>query len=454
MARSRYAEFCRADSLSPLNKSLFNRRTCTGRRKMSRSALIAGVAVIALVLWMLSGQIGSKENVDSTAATTGEEEKPAVKAMKVQTRLQHAESITREIVLQGQVEPLTVLTLRSEASGNVKQLHFRKGQRIGRGQILATLSIGTREADLAVARASLVQTSNEYRAALKLQKQGLQSQGNLESAAARREVARAQVQAAELAIEKISITAPIDALIEDLNIEEGDFIDVGTPVATLIDKSQILVTGRVPQQNRGDIKKGLSATAELITGQSIQGRVRYLSSMAENTSRSFEVEILVENPPLEIATGISAEISIPVETLKAHRVSPAILALDDEGALGVKSVNTSNTVTFHKIEVVKTESNGAWVTGLPDSVTLITMGQGFVNPGEQVDPVPEKQNSENKTENEAQHDTGLHNEPEMQKETGNTSATDDVTNDKVIGSADIGTTDRVRPVNSPSANVT
>ena len=116
---------------------------------------------------MLSGQIGSKENVDSTAATTGEEEKPAVKAMKVQTRLQHAESITREIVLQGQVEPLTVLTLRSEASGNVKQLHFSKGQRIGRGQILATLSIGTREADLAVARASLVQTSNEYRAALK-----------------------------------------------------------------------------------------------------------------------------------------------------------------------------------------------------------------------------------------------------------------------------------------------
>ena len=321
---------------------------------MSRSALIAGVAVIALVLWMLSCQTGSKENVDSTAATTGEEEKPAVKAMKVQTRLQHAESITREIVLQGQVEPLTVLTLRSEASGNVKQLHFRKGQRIGRGQILATLSIGTREADLAVARASLVQTSNEYRAALKLQKQGLQSQGNLESAAARREVARAQVQAAELAIEKISITAPIDALIEDLNIEEGDFIDVGTPVATLIDKSQILVTGRVPQQNRGDIKKGLSATAELITGQSIQGRVRYLSSMAENTSRSFEVEILVENPPQEIATGISAEISIPVETLKAHRVSPAILALDDDGALGVKSVNTSNTVTFHKIEVVKT----------------------------------------------------------------------------------------------------
>ena len=82
------------------------------------------------------------------------------------------------------------------------------------------------------------------------------------------------------------------------------------------------------------------------------------------------------------------------------------------------------------------------------------MGQGFVNPGEQVDPVPEKQNSENKTENEAQYDTGLHNEPEMQKETGNTSATDGVTNDKVIGSADIGTTDRVRPVISPSANAT
>ena len=300
----------------------------------------------------------------------------------------------------------------------------------------------------------MVQASNEYRAALKLQKQGLQSQGNLESAAARREVARAQVRAAELAIETISITAPIDALIEDLNIEEGDFIDRGTPAATLIDKSQILVTGRVPQQNRGDIQNGLTATADLITGQSLQGRVRYLSSMAEATSRSFEVEILVENPPPETVTGISAQISIPVETLKAHKVSPAILALDDEGALGVKSVNASNTVVFHKIEVVKTESNGAWVTGLPDNITLITMGQGFVNPGEQVDPVPEKQNSENKTESEAQQDTGLQNEPGMQKETDNTSATDDAPNDKVIGSVDIGTADRFWPVSSPLANAT
>ena len=421
---------------------------------MSRSALIAGLAVVALVLWMLSGQIGSKENVDSTAASTVEEKKSAVRVMKVQTRLQHAESITREIVLQGQVEPLTVLTLRSEATGNVRQLHFSKGQRIGRGQVLATLSVGTREADLAVARANLVQAGNEYSAARKLQKQGLQSKGNLESAAARREVARAQVRAAELAIDTISITAPIDALIEDMDIKEGDFIDRGTPVATLIDKSRILVTGRVPQQHRADLRQGLTATADLITGQSIQGRVRYLSSMAEDTSRSFEVEILVESPPEDTVTGISAQISIPVETLMAHKVSPAILALDDEGSLGVKSVDTNNTVVFHKIEVVKTESNGAWVTGLPESITVITMGQGFVNPGEQVDPVPEKQDSEVKNESALEYKSGNKKLPGTQKETGDTSKigdtleTDDRSSDNIIGTAD-----QVWPVSSISAVV-
>jgi len=87
-------------------------------------------------------------------------------------------------------------------------------------------------------------------------------------------------------------------------------------------------------------------------------------------------------------SGISTQLSIPVETIQAHRISPAVLSLDGNGTLGVKAVGADNTVVFHKITVVKTETNGAWVTGLPNTITLITLGQGFVNPGEKIEPVP------------------------------------------------------------------
>lgn len=357
---------------------------------MGRSLIIALVAVVALVLWMLSGQVGSDNDADNEAAQAAEvmhEEKAAPK-MKVQTEDLQAQSIDREVVIQGQLEPAKVITLRAETSGVVRQISFNKGQRISRGQTLARLSEGNKAADLAVAEANHVQADNEYAAAKKLASQGLQSQLSLESASAAREAAHAQIQAAEIELAYLNIKAPLDALVEDIAIEEGDFIERSAAVATLVDNSSLLLTGRVSQQYIADIKTGQTATANLVTGEALQGRVSYISTMADDTTRSFEVEVLVSQTPQSIMTGISAEIIIPVETLMAHRVSPAVLALNDAGDLGVKTLGEGNTVVFQKIEVVKTESNGAWVTGLPNDITLITLGQGFVNPGEEVDPVP------------------------------------------------------------------
>ena len=93
---------------------------------MGRSALISIFAVIALVLWMLSGQFGSDDaenNGESNTAAVTEEEKQAPK-MKVQIQKLNASSIDREVIVQGQLEPAKVLTLRAETSGTIKVLNF------------------------------------------------------------------------------------------------------------------------------------------------------------------------------------------------------------------------------------------------------------------------------------------------------------------------------------------
>ena len=370
---------------------------------MGRSALISIVAIIALVLWMLSGQFGSDDagnNGESSTAAVTEEQKQAPK-MKVQIRELKASSIDREVIVQGQLEPAKVLTLRAETSGTIKVLNFNKGQRIRGGLTLARLAEGNRAADVAVAKAYQIEANNEYQATRKLSNQGLQSKLSLESARAKRESATAQVKAAELELSYLNISAPIDALIEDVNVEEGDFVDRGAQIATLVDNSRLLVTGRVPQQHIADIETGQNAVTSLVTGGTHNGKVSYVSSMAEDTTRSFKIEVLIDQAPANIVTGISAQINIPVETIMAHRVSPAVLALDDNGNLGVKTLAANNTVEFHKVKIVKTESNGAWVTGLPDEVTLITLGQGFVNPGEEVEPVSDS-SAENKADTTTQ----------------------------------------------------
>ena len=361
---------------------------------MNKSVLIAGAAVIALVLWMLSGQLGSKDQTAAETATASAEPVRTKTLMKVQTRQQSAQLVTREIVIQGQVEPLKVMHLRAETGGTVESLPVDKGQRIYKGDVIAELSADNRLATLAVAEANQVQAQNEYNAASKLRKQGLQSQSVLNTAAAQLESAKAQVQAAQLDIGDTVLRAPFDALIDNIEVELGDFLDRGGRIATLIDNSKLLITGSVPQKNIIDVNAGSSAVAKLITGESLNGTVRYISSMADSATRSFGIEVIIDNPPASTMSGVSAEISIPVETISAHLISPAILALDDEGTLGIKAVNDNNEVIFHAVSVVKTESDGAWVTGIPDNVTLITLGQGFVNPGEQVQPVPENNDLE------------------------------------------------------------
>ena len=362
---------------------------------MNKSMLIALCAVIALILWMLSGQLGSKspdgEIAGNEAATdTDTARSSEVVAMKVQTRRQSAKEVTREVIIQGQVEPIKIITIKSEATGSVDSISVVKGQRVEKDAVIVTMGTDNRNASLTVAQSSLVQARNEHAAATKLAKQGLQSQYNLEISAAKLESARAQVSAAELELDNTIIRAPLQGIVDELPIAEGDFVDRGNHIATLVDNSQLLITGQIPQQNIADVKLGTVATADLITGDTLTGTVQYVSSMADSATRSFRVEILVPSPPDRAMTGISAEIRIPAETLKAHLISPAILALDEDGTLGVKSVDEDSEVIFHPIEVIKTESSGAWVTGIPDNIDVITLGQGFVNAGEKVQAVREK----------------------------------------------------------------
>jgi multidrug efflux system membrane fusion protein len=81
-------------------------------------------------------------------------------------------------------------------------------------------------------------------------------------------------------------------------------------------------------------------------------------------------------------------LSIVIGKEQAHFISPAVLALDDSGTVGVKSVDLASLIAFHPIEFVRTEADGIWVSGLPETVRVVSQGQGFVTAGEMVIPVP------------------------------------------------------------------
>ncbi len=115
-----------------------------------------------------------------------------------------------------------------------------------------------------------------------------------------------------------------------------------------------------------------------------------MASQADEQTRTFEVELDLANPDGRLAAGVSAEIRIDVERVPAHRVSPSVLVLSDTGELGVKTVGRDDLVAFMPVEIARAEGGDVWLTGLPSEVRVISVGQGFVRDGTEVQPVPEQ----------------------------------------------------------------
>jgi len=344
------------------------------------SWLAAGVVVILLTLWMVSGLFKGEDSADTYQENTSQ-------LMSVQVQTMNVELMDREISLRGQLVPAQHLLLRAQTSGALQRFLVNKGDRVRQGQAIAELDVGGRTNTLAEAQARVNSARSEQEAAVALRRQRLQSQLQLEQSEAALEAALALLAAVELDISNTTITAPFSGIVNDLPVDIGSLVERGHVVAELIDDSAFDVSAQASQQSLSQLKVGQNVSVELITGETLSGRLMYISSIADPDSRSFDVEARVRNPSGTIAAGVSASLHIPVEQVEATFISPSALSLGDNGELGVKSVDAEDRVQFLPIKMVSTSLDGAWVSGIPANTDVITRGQGFVNVGETVEAI-------------------------------------------------------------------
>lgn len=287
---------------------------------------------------------------------------------------------------EGQALPDRDTALRAESSGNISEVLVRKGQDVKANDIIARFKTATNDADANRVSVELAAAQRELDNAEKLLASGVATVDRVTQAQSKLASLQAQVIAIEQAADALTITAPFDGRIETLNLDEGEFVSAGTDVGRLVDITPLTVTIQVPQQSLTRLKVGQDATIRFITGEERKGTLTFVGTTAASETRTFLAEIEVANKDGAIPAGISAEVIIPTGETTAHFLSPSIVSLDTEGSLCVKTVDEDNVVQFFLIRVVKAQIDGIWVTGLPDQVDVITVGQGFVNANEVVAP--------------------------------------------------------------------
>ena len=352
--------------------------------------ILAVVIAAGAAMWMASGALGHREpGPDEETAAQQTEGDDARRALEVQVRRQVAEPVMRHVSVYGRTAPTRSVGIRAETRGRVVAIGAERGERVEAGEVLLRLDERDRHEVLAEARALVKQREMEYAGRKQLRGNGYVSETQLAEAEAAVAQARAELRRAELDLDYMVVEAPFAGTILERDVEVGDFVDPGDPLLTFVDNTTLIVTASVAEQDVGAIEPGQRASAKLITGQNVTGRLRYVSPVADPATRTFTLEMALPNPDGRLPSGVTAELSLPVGEVMAQRVSPALLTLDDDGKLGLKVVDENGTARFVPTEIVKTAPNGVWLTGLPGDATIITVGQGFVRDGEPVEAIVE-----------------------------------------------------------------
>ena len=355
------------------------------RRSLVTAVLIAG----AVSAWVWSG-----ERMETSPPPPGQGAPAAerLREFSVRVAVLHGEPASRAIILNGRTEPARAVTMRAELDGRVVAIGAERGARVARGDEVVRLDPRDLEARRRQARAEIRLREMEFDAATKLSARDFQTERALAAAESSLEAARATLARIEVDLANTRLRAPFDGRLDQRMVEIGDYVNDGNAVGRIIQEDPILVVGHVTQQHRHGVRLGDTGATRLITGETVSGRVRYVAAESDETTRTFRVELEVPNPGGALLSGVSAEIRISTRATPAHLVSPALLTLDAHGRLGIKGVEDGGVVTFHPVEVVRADDVGIWVSGLPDPARVITVGHGFVHPGQRVKAVPASPN--------------------------------------------------------------
>lgn len=339
-----------------------------------------------------------------------------------------AQNIDSAVILRGRTEAAREVNVAAETSGLVISEPIDNGTYVDQGDLLCELDPGTRSASLAEAQARLAEArgripeaqaaiaeaqarlreaninvenarrlnergvSSETQllnaeAAAEAAEAGLQrSQSGVASAQAGIEAAQAGVAVAEAEIDRLTITAPFSGLLETDTAELGTLMQPGAACGTIVQLDPIKLVGFVPEIDVAKVAVGAPAGGRIAAGDEVSGVVTFLARSADETTRTFRVEVEVPNADLAIRAGQTVEIVVASDGRQAHLIPQSSLTLNDDGALGVRTIAADSTAKFMAVTLLSDTVDGVWVADLPDTVNIITVGQEFVIDGVPVDP--------------------------------------------------------------------
>ena len=347
--------------------------------------LIERDAVLGFVHSQLSGGAASDiappdeemEDVPQTSSISDETQENSVSVIAFRSSAREVQS---GVTIRGQTEALRFVDVRSQGSGIVISEPKRKGSFVIKDEPICQLDLGTSEAGLAEAKARLEEAKLNNKTANQLLEGGYATETRVNAAKAALETAEAAFERAEDIIDRQTMTAPFDGLLESDAAEFGSLLQMGALCARIIQLDPINFVGFISERDVEKIALGDVARVRFLSGRTVRGDVKFVSRSADSDTRTFRIELSLNNSDLGIRDGLAAEAFIATDSEMAHLLPQSVLTLNDDGLLGVRAVSDS-MARFFAITIIRDTTDGVWVTGLPDQVDVIIVGHEYVIDG-------------------------------------------------------------------------
>lgn len=293
----------------------------------------------------------------------------------------------RGIRLSGQTEADKQVVLVARSTGAIAELTVQQGDALDQGTRVMVLDGPEKYAAVEAAETQYETAVNQADSNQRLRERGTLPELQLEASIAAREAARSALETARAEVDRLEVRAPFAGVVDEVFVEVGSWVQPGTEVASVLALDPIVVVGEVSERDLRSIGAGTPATVTFGDGRQAEGEVRYVRHQASGLTRTFPIEVAIDNPEGATPSGMSADIVLSVPTDPAVLLPRSAVTLGEDGSLGVMVLTADDVAAFLQVAVIDDTPDGLVVSGIPTGTRIIVSGQAMVGDGQRVNAV-------------------------------------------------------------------
>lgn len=312
-----------------------------------------------------------------------------VQAQGLPAEVVHAQeqSIPTYIEAIGTLKANESLILRPEITGRIDAIHFTEGSRVEKNSPLVHFDNAIYKAQVDEAKARVLLSETEFRRVDKLFNKGATSGTNRDSALAQMQINEAQLQQAQVTLEKMTLKAPFSGIVGLRQFSLGDYIIAGSDMLKIVDVSRMKIDFKIPEIYLPEVKKGQLLNIKLpsFPNQEFQGEVIAISPQISEQGRNIEVRAALPNPNNILRPGLFAKVKLLVKE-EVTVVIPE-QAIIPQGNQFLVYLYKDNKVTPAPIKINQRFKGQVSITGINPNDVVITAGQLKLQPGSPITPI-------------------------------------------------------------------